>query len=79
MPSHISDHQYGQAVVESVYNGTYPESEELVSANLPQSALPVILNLVDQAREDVKVGQISANYRIVQIIIESIEEHKERE
>lgn len=79
MPSHISDHQYGQAVVESVYNGTYPESEELISANLPQSALPVILNRVDQALEDVKVGQISANYRIVQVTIESIEEHKERE
>lgn len=59
MPSHISDHQYGQAVVDSVYNGSYPESEEVVSGDLPQSALPTILKLVDQAREDVKVGQTS--------------------
>lgn len=57
MPSQISDHQYGQAVVESVYNGTYPESEEVISGTLPESALPTILNLIDQAREDVKVGQ----------------------
>ena len=58
MPSHISDHQYGQAVVDSVYDGTYPESEEVISGNLPPSALPTILSLVDQAREDVKVGQL---------------------
>lgn len=56
MPLHIADHEYGQAVVESVKNGTYPESEEVLSGNLPQSALPTILNLLDQAREDVKVG-----------------------
>lgn len=79
MPSHISDHQYGQAVVDSVYNGTYPESEEIISGNLPQPALPIILNLVDQAREDVKVGQISANHRTPKLTMESVEEHKERE
>lgn len=79
MPLHISDHQYGQAVVESVYNETYPESEEVVSGSLPQSALPNILNLLDQAREDVKVGHISANYRTLQVTIESVEEHKKRE
>jgi protein transport protein DSL1/ZW10 len=56
MPSHISDHEFGQAIVDSVCNGSYPESEEVVSAELPQSALPTILKLIDQAREDVKVN-----------------------
>lgn len=55
MPSHISDHQYGQAVLNSVQSGTYPDSEEIIAAEVPPSALPTILKLVDQAREDVKV------------------------
>lgn len=55
MPSQISDRQYGQAVLNSVQSGTYPESEEIVAAVVPSSALPTILKLVDQAREDVKV------------------------
>lgn len=55
MPSHISDHQYGEAVLDSVQSGTYPESEEIIAAEVPPSALPTILKLVDQAREDVKV------------------------
>lgn len=79
MPLHISDHEYGQAVVESVYNGTYPESEEVLSGTLPQSALPTILSLLDQAREDVKVGWISVHCKTLQVTTESVEEHKERE
>lgn len=55
MPSQISERQYGQAVLNSVQNGIYPESEEIVAAEVPPSALPAILKLVDQAREDVKV------------------------
>lgn len=55
MPSQILDRQYGQAVLNSVQSGTYPESEAIVAAELPPSALPTILKLVDQAREDVKV------------------------
>lgn len=55
MPQHFSDDQYGQAVFESVQSGAYPESEELVSAEFPSSALPKIIKLVEKAREDVKV------------------------
>ena len=58
MPKHFSDDQYGQAVFGSVQSGAYPESEELVSAELPSSALPGIIKLIENAREDVKV-QIS--------------------
>lgn len=55
MPSQILDRQYGQAILNSVQNGAYPESEEIVAAEVSPSALPTILKLVDQAREDVKV------------------------
>ncbi|MCJ1465987.1 hypothetical protein MMC07_004606 [Pseudocyphellaria aurata] len=54
MPSKISDRQYGQAVLNSVQSGIYPESEEIVAAEVSPSALPTILRLVDQAGEDVK-------------------------
>lgn len=55
MPKHFSDDRYGQAIFESVQSGAYPESEELVSADLPVSALPKIIKFVEKAREDVKV------------------------
>lgn len=57
MPSQISDREYGQAILESVRSGSYPETEDIVSAHLPTSALPTLLKLVAQAREDVKVRQ----------------------
>lgn len=57
MPPQISDRQYGQAVLNSVQSGTYPENEEIVAAEISPSALPTILKLVNQAREDVKVRQ----------------------
>ena len=55
MPSRITPQQYGQAVLNHVQTGAYPESEEVVSADLPPSALPEISKLIEQAREDVKV------------------------
>ena len=55
MPSQITPQQYGQAVLEHVQTSAYPESEEVISASLPSSALPEISKLVEQAREDVKV------------------------
>ena len=55
MPSRITPQQYGQAVLEHVQTGAYPESEEIVSADFPSSALPEVSKLIEQAREDVKV------------------------
>lgn len=55
MPSRITPQQYGQAVLEHVQTGAYPESEEVISAEFPPSALPEVLGLIEQAREDVKV------------------------
>lgn len=55
MPSPIKPQQCGQAVLEHVQTGAYPESEEVISADLPPSALPEVLKLIEQAQEDVKV------------------------
>ena len=55
MPSRITPQQYGKAVLDHVQTGAYPESEELISAHLPPSALPEVSKLIEQAREDVKV------------------------
>lgn len=79
MPSHITDHTFGQAIVDSVYNGSYPESEEVVSAELPQSALPTILELIDQAREDVKVDHAFFQALELSLTANNVENHKQRE
>jgi len=55
MSSRITSQQYGQAVLDHVQNGAYPESEEIISAELPSSALPEVSKLVEQAQEHVKV------------------------
>ena len=56
MPSHITTQQYSQAVLEHVQTGAYPDSEEVISAEFPPSALPEVSKLIEQAREDVKVS-----------------------
>lgn len=55
MPSQISHREYAQAVLDSVRSGAFPESEEVISADLPSSAVPTVLKLIDEARNDVKV------------------------
>ena len=55
MPSQISHDAFGQALLHSIQDGGYPEAEEVVSAELPSSALPMVLELLTQARVDVKV------------------------
>lgn len=60
MPSQISDIQFGQAILQSVQRGSYVGSEEIVASNLPPSALATVIQLVEHARDDVKVGQQSA-------------------
>lgn len=55
MPSVALDHQLGQAVLDSVQNASYPESEEVIAAELPPSAIPNTLKLLERARNEVKV------------------------
>lgn len=59
MPSQISNARYGQAILESVQSGTYSDSEEIVASKLPSSALATIINLVENASEDVRVSRES--------------------
>ena len=55
MPSPTADDQLGEAILDFVQHGVYPESDKLVSAELPPSALHVALDQLKAAREDVKV------------------------
>ena len=55
MPSHPSDWELGEAVLNSVKNGSYPESEEIISAELLPSAFPIALELLEKARHNLKV------------------------
>lgn len=54
MPSKISEKELGDAILQSVKHGTYPESEDVASAELPPIALPNLLEVIGKAREDVK-------------------------
>jgi protein transport protein DSL1/ZW10 len=56
MPSQIPDEQLGEAVLKSVQHGVYPDSEEVISADIPASALPVVLGFLNRARDDIKVA-----------------------
>ena len=58
MPSQVTSQQYGQAVLDHVQSGSYPDSEEVISAELPPWALLDIKKLIDQAKEDVKVRRL---------------------
>ena len=55
MPSRMQPEQYAKAILDNVQIGAYPESEEIISSDLPAAALPRVSQHIDQAREDVKV------------------------
>ncbi|KAI9841198.1 MAG: hypothetical protein M1837_000925 [Sclerophora amabilis] len=54
MPQHISDGQLGEAVLQSVHQGIYPDSEEIISAEFPSSAFLNALDFLEDARREVK-------------------------
>ena len=62
MPSALLHHQYGQALLDSVRDGHYPESEEVIAAELETAAIPTILNHVEQTRNNIKVCSWSRIY-----------------
>lgn len=55
MPSSVPVRQLGEAILNAAQSGTYPESEEIISADFPPSAFPQALKLLEGAREEVKV------------------------
>ncbi|KAH7131941.1 hypothetical protein B0J11DRAFT_480784 [Dendryphion nanum] len=54
MPSQVPDQELGDAVLQSVEHGTFPQSEHVASATVPSTALPKLLEVVGKAREDTK-------------------------
>ena len=57
MPSRIAEDRLSEAVLQFVQESAYPEDEDVVSAELPPSALTSLSKLLDQARIDVKVSE----------------------
>ena len=55
MTSKVLDEQLSDAVFRAVQDGVYPEEETIVSAELPSSAFDSLLELLEQARAEVKV------------------------
>jgi centromere/kinetochore protein ZW10 len=55
MESGATEQHLGQAVLRFASDGTYPDTEDVISANITASALPVVLQHLEQAREEVKV------------------------
>jgi hypothetical protein len=50
-----SDAQLGDALLQSVEHGAFPQDEDVASATVPSSALPKLLEVVGNARENTKV------------------------
>ncbi|KAF2033817.1 WD40 repeat-like protein [Setomelanomma holmii] len=61
MSSQLFADKLGDAILQSVEHGAFPQDEDVASATVPPSALPKLLEIVDKAREDTKneVRQIS--------------------
>lgn len=55
MPSSATTGQLGEAILNAVQNGTYPESEDIISADFPPTAFPQALELLKGAQDEVKV------------------------
>ena len=56
MPPLLSDIALGNALLQSIQEGTYPDAEQIISAQLPASALLGVVELLEQARGEVKVN-----------------------
>jgi centromere/kinetochore protein ZW10 len=55
MSSQVSAEKLGDAILQSVEHGAFPQDEDVSSASVPSSALPQLLELVDNAKEATKV------------------------
>ncbi|MCJ1477975.1 ribosome biogenesis protein ytm1 [Lambiella insularis] len=56
MPSQTSDEQLSDALYQAVSNGAYPDDSTIVSTELPASAIDILLETLENAREDVKAS-----------------------
>jgi centromere/kinetochore protein ZW10 len=52
----VSAEKLGDAILQSVEHGAFPQDEDVASASVPSTALPQLLEVVGKAKEDTKVG-----------------------
>jgi centromere/kinetochore protein ZW10 len=55
MSTQVSAEKLGDAILQSVEHGAFPQDEHVASATVPSSALPKLLEIVSKAKEDTKV------------------------
>ena len=55
MSKDVASGDLAQAVVQSVQLGAYPDSEEIISAELPANAIAPLLEELRKARDEVQV------------------------
>ncbi|EAT88675.1 hypothetical protein SNOG_03470 [Parastagonospora nodorum SN15] len=54
MSTQVSAEKLGDAILQSVEHGAFPQDEHVASASVPSSALPKLLELVGKAKEDIQ-------------------------
>jgi len=55
MTASIADHDLSAAIISSIKEGTFPDSEVVLTAELPATALPTLLEEVSEARQQLEV------------------------
>jgi centromere/kinetochore protein ZW10 len=57
MSSQVSAEKLGDAILQSIEHGAFPQDDDVASASVPSTALPKLLEVVGKAKEDTKVGR----------------------
>ncbi len=55
MTTTVADHDLSAAIISSIKEGAFPDSEEVLTAELPTTALPSILREVSEALQQLEV------------------------
>jgi centromere/kinetochore protein ZW10 len=55
MSSQVSAEKLGDAILQSVEHGAFPQDDDVAAASVPSTALPKLLEVVGKAKEDTKV------------------------
>jgi hypothetical protein len=59
MTASNADHDLSAAIISSIKEGSFPDSEDVLTAELPATALPTILEEVSEARQQLEVGALT--------------------
>jgi centromere/kinetochore protein ZW10 len=57
MSSQVSAEKLGDAILQSIEHGAFPQDDDVASASVPSTALPKLLEVVGKAKEDTKVDR----------------------